>query len=426
LAVKSVESRSLNHPNSYPAEIPFGGGEKTPVPPRDSHHRSIAKAVSWRITGTLDTFILSYLITGNLVFAGVETMTKIVLYYAHERIWSGITWGGRSSVTPPVKGARAVRPIWAQGRAIAQTPLRLWKRRRYEFAGATAILAIFAVIVGSPLSLSRPSSKAAAAPGLMSDSPSSITVALIEQPDAAGVPAHPVKHEALDAQPLANDTPPLQDASSAESDPVATEQDRATALKAPNPNDAGSAPERPSQPPRHGAPIRSLSDVDQARLVQQRLAELGFFHASATGVWGSNSRQALATFKAQARLSEDDVWDEATERSLFGAEVHSVSFVGQWAPNAQACTPQLKRSGLLPATINEQGAWAGETTCKFQRKKQVGTAWTMVATCSDQRSRWTANVRLEIRGDRLTWSSERGSQTYVRCRQGQLYAQVAN
>jgi hypothetical protein len=50
----------------------------------------------------------------------------------------------------------------------------------------------------------------------------------------------------------------------------------------------------------------------------------------------------------------------------------------------------------------------------------------MVATCSDQRSRWTANVRLEIRGDRLTWSSERGSQTYVRCRQGQLYAQVAN
>ena len=52
--------------------------------PQDSHHRSIAKAVSWRATGTLDTFILSYLITGNLVFAGsiagVETMTKIGLY----------------------------------------------------------------------------------------------------------------------------------------------------------------------------------------------------------------------------------------------------------------------------------------------------------------------------------------------------------
>ena len=99
---------------------------------------------------------------------------------------------------------------------------------------------------------------------------------------------------------------------------------------------------------------------------------------------------------------------------------HCPTKLAEWALNAQACTPQLKRSGLRPATINEQGAWAGETTCKFQRKKQIGTAWTMVATCSDQRSRWTANVRLEIRGDHLTWSSERGSQTYVRCRKGQL------
>ncbi len=98
------------------------------MPPRESHHRSIAKAVSWRATGTLDTFILSYLITGNLVFAGsiagVETMTKIVLYYVHECIWSGFAWGRRSSITPPVLGALAVRPVWAQGRAIAQTALQ--------------------------------------------------------------------------------------------------------------------------------------------------------------------------------------------------------------------------------------------------------------------------------------------------------------
>jgi hypothetical protein len=161
--------------------------------------------------------------------------------------------------------------------------------------------------------------------------------------------------------------------------------------------------------------------------VQQRLAEMGFFHVSATGVWGSNSRQALAAFKAQAQLSGGDVWDEATERSLFRADVWvPTSFVGQWAPNTQACTSQPSRSGLLPATINEQVAWAGETTRKFGRKKQIGNAWTMVATCSDQRSRWTANVRLEICGDRLTWPSERGSQTCIRSRQDQLYAQVAN
>jgi hypothetical protein len=161
--------------------------------------------------------------------------------------------------------------------------------------------------------------------------------------------------------------------------------------------------------------------------VQQRLAELGFFHTSATGVWGPNSRQALAAFKAQAQLPGDDAWDEAAERSLFGADIRSsTSFVGQWAPTAQACRPQLNQSGLLPATINEQGARAGETTCRFQRRRQSGTAWTVVAACSDQRSQWTAKVRLEVRGDRLTWSSERGSQNYVRCRQGQVYAQMAN
>jgi len=75
------------------------------VSSRDSHHRSIAKAVSWRATGTLDTFILSYLITGNLIFAGsiagVETVTKIGLYYAHERVWSRIAWGRRSGSEAP-------------------------------------------------------------------------------------------------------------------------------------------------------------------------------------------------------------------------------------------------------------------------------------------------------------------------------------
>ena len=415
--------------------------------PRDSHHRSIAKAVSWRATGTLDTFILSYLITGNLVFAGsiagVETMTKIGLYYAHERVWAGIGWGRQQSdAKAPVLAPSAMRPIRVgataldghlsavrsvreRGRATALTTLQLWTRRRNELAGAAAILAILLVLIGSPLSPSQPPSKAAVA--LTLDLPSSVMVALVEQPGPSIAPAGHAKYEPSEALPLSDRALPLQNAKLAEPDPVAAEQGPATALDPPKlADDAGSALERPNQLPRQSAPTRNLSDVDQARAVQQRLAELGFFHASATGVWGLNSRQALAAFKAQARLSGNDVWDEVTERSLFSAEIQGASFVGQWAPNAQACTPQLKQSGLLPATINEQGAWAGETTCRFQRKKQIGTAWTMVAACSDQRSQWTANVRLEIRGDRLTWTSERGSQTYVRCRQSQLYAQMAH
>jgi uncharacterized membrane protein len=64
---------------------------------RESHWRSLAKAVSWRTTGTIDTFILSLIITGSVKFAGsiaaTEVITKVVLYYLHERAWAFIPWG---------------------------------------------------------------------------------------------------------------------------------------------------------------------------------------------------------------------------------------------------------------------------------------------------------------------------------------------
>jgi uncharacterized membrane protein len=66
---------------------------------RDSHPRSIAKAVSWRITGSIDTFALSYVFTGSAKLAGsiagAEMATKMVLYYLHERVWSAVRWNQR-------------------------------------------------------------------------------------------------------------------------------------------------------------------------------------------------------------------------------------------------------------------------------------------------------------------------------------------
>ncbi len=64
---------------------------------QDSHIRSIAKAISWRVTGTVDTFVLSFLITGSAKFAGsiaaTEVITKIALFYGHERVWAAVRWG---------------------------------------------------------------------------------------------------------------------------------------------------------------------------------------------------------------------------------------------------------------------------------------------------------------------------------------------
>jgi uncharacterized membrane protein len=63
----------------------------------EAHGRSIVKAISWRITGSLDTFVISWIITGRTMLAGsiagTELLTKILLYYFHERIWAVIPWG---------------------------------------------------------------------------------------------------------------------------------------------------------------------------------------------------------------------------------------------------------------------------------------------------------------------------------------------
>ena len=60
----------------------------------DKPLKSIMKSISWRIVGTLDTIVISYLITGTVTAAlsigSVEVLTKTILYYFHERLWAHI------------------------------------------------------------------------------------------------------------------------------------------------------------------------------------------------------------------------------------------------------------------------------------------------------------------------------------------------
>lgn len=63
----------------------------------DTAVRSLAKAISWRVTGTVDTFIISWVITGEVLLASgialTEVLTKVFLFWAHERVWNTIKWG---------------------------------------------------------------------------------------------------------------------------------------------------------------------------------------------------------------------------------------------------------------------------------------------------------------------------------------------
>ena len=60
-------------------------------------YRSLVKAISWRVTRTCDTILISWLITGQfkaaLGIGFVELFTKIGLYYVHERIWNKLDFG---------------------------------------------------------------------------------------------------------------------------------------------------------------------------------------------------------------------------------------------------------------------------------------------------------------------------------------------
>jgi uncharacterized membrane protein len=82
---------------------------------RESHPRSFVKAVSWRTLGSIDTFILGFLFTSDVKtagsIAGTEVVTKILLYYFHERLWALVPWGhGHREQQPDALTATATQP----------------------------------------------------------------------------------------------------------------------------------------------------------------------------------------------------------------------------------------------------------------------------------------------------------------------------
>ncbi|HNX54757.1 MAG TPA: DUF2061 domain-containing protein [Prolixibacteraceae bacterium] len=64
---------------------------------KEKSYRSIVKSISWRTVGTIDTIVISYIITGKptiaLSIGGVEVFTKMALYFFHERLWNRISFG---------------------------------------------------------------------------------------------------------------------------------------------------------------------------------------------------------------------------------------------------------------------------------------------------------------------------------------------
>ncbi len=101
-----------------------------------SYKRHIAKTVTWRIIGTLDTILLSWFITGD-AFVGlkiglVETVSKLLMYFLHERVWYKIN-------------------LSKNGRILASRKRHLAKTFTWRGVGTIDTILISWIISGNPL-----------------------------------------------------------------------------------------------------------------------------------------------------------------------------------------------------------------------------------------------------------------------------------
>jgi hypothetical protein len=162
-----------------------------------------------------------------------------------------------------------------------------------------------------------------------------------------------------------------------------------------------------------------LQGHDSAIRVQERLIELGFLRGNADGVWGPRSRIALSEFRRASGLQADGLWDRIIEELIFSDKApHAKPFVeptfaGGWALRSSDCFKGT--DGKAPAIITEKRAEAFGGICTFNSVQRVTDGWMAQAVCTVNNQSWNSNIKLEVNGNKLSWSSEKGSQIYVRC-----------
>jgi uncharacterized membrane protein len=337
---------------STPAIREPGTGARIRSGSNEHHSRSLPKAISWRVLGSMDTLVLSYVITRNRVaaasIAAVETVTKIVLYYGHERAWSVLSWGREGTPAhPPGHLARAAAAVrnWCERRPIKSAPV---------MASAALILCFGVVLTPRPSPHSR-----------ITESEMDV-VASANGVVARSVVAGPEVPESLRQEP----------------GPTAV----------------------PSGTVNPAAALTSLAPAIQ-------VADGGSDNTSAP----SGLDQPTEPSRSSAQTSDVPQFESATPNVVAHDVAAEVAIVGTWVANANAC--KSRPTSFIPAVIDHDGARAGETFCAFKQKRPDRDGLNVVAACSNSRERWVAKVRLVVEGDRLKWSSQRGSQTYVKCGQ---------
>jgi len=203
---------------------------------------------------------------------------------------------------------------------------------------------------------------------------------------------------------------------------------------------------------RHSTPANKSPELNSstgAAFVQPNLARLdesGKSHvgrlteSAVTAVWQSEGKLTERTVLVNSLGEASQVVSDYTEimqpggsgvaarpsasadpsRESMGRQLQpTAGYAGFWAADPSTCRSVSKKESDLLTVVDERGARAGESYCRFNKKRQIGDSeWEMKATCGDGTAQWESNVRLAVSKNRLRWSGSRGSQTYVRCTAG--------
>jgi hypothetical protein len=200
----------------------------------------------------------------------------------------------------------------------------------------------------------------------------------------------------------------------------------AAAVGSPDPVDPGTAGDKPVLPQPGSAEATGSLPADRPHIaaawrlgrwrsddeagIKQRLIETGLLWEFTDG-----------TAESRTELSEDRVAEAAVappppaqQNQPRPESRNENTFIGGWADDTDECRQSQHHSA--PLVISAHAARTAIAKCDFQSvKRAAASRWHIVAQCSREGESWSAHVDLKLAGSSLTWSSERGTATYIRC-----------
>jgi peptidoglycan hydrolase-like protein with peptidoglycan-binding domain len=160
--------------------------------------------------------------------------------------------------------------------------------------------------------------------------------------------------------------------------------------------------------PSPGTALHPLNPQD-ARVIQGKLFELGYYRKQGDGIWGEASRSALQDFRVANELPIDDTWDSKVETLLVTGRAIPVTQTpfGQWAKIGTSCTDPTNPGRL---SVSAKQIIAGRGACRLEQSLvRSSDGWFGSAVCSREGQEATARVALRIVSGQLIDESILGS-----------------